>query len=41
MKMTARQLSERIGATVEGDGEQEVTGVAAPESAFVPPEVAI
>jgi len=33
MKMTARQLSERIGATVEGDGEQEVTGVAAPESA--------
>ncbi|HEY1423953.1 MAG TPA: UDP-3-O-(3-hydroxymyristoyl)glucosamine N-acyltransferase [Candidatus Acidoferrum sp.] len=33
MKTTARELAEVIGATVEGDGSVELTGVAAPERA--------
>lgn len=33
MKLTAQQLAERIGARVEGDASQELTGVAAPERA--------
>jgi UDP-3-O-[3-hydroxymyristoyl] glucosamine N-acyltransferase len=33
MKRTARELAEAIGATLEGDGTVEITGVAAPERA--------
>ena len=33
MKLTARQVAEKIGATVEGEGTFELTGVAAPERA--------
>jgi UDP-3-O-[3-hydroxymyristoyl] glucosamine N-acyltransferase len=33
MKRTAKELSELVGATVEGDGSVEVAGVAAPERA--------
>ena len=33
MKRTAGELAKEIGATVEGDAAQEVTGVAAPEAA--------
>ncbi|HVH70305.1 MAG TPA: UDP-3-O-(3-hydroxymyristoyl)glucosamine N-acyltransferase [Candidatus Dormibacteraeota bacterium] len=33
MKRTAKELAEAIGATLEGDGALEVTGVAAPERA--------
>src|SRR5712671_5320124 len=33
MKHTAKDLADAIGATVEGDGSTEVTGVAAPERA--------
>ena len=33
MKLTARQVAEKIGATVEGEGTCELTGVAAPERA--------
>ena len=33
MKLTARQIAEKIGATVEGEGTFELTGVAAPERA--------
>ena len=33
MKLTATQVAEKIGATVEGDGACELTGVAAPERA--------
>jgi UDP-3-O-[3-hydroxymyristoyl] glucosamine N-acyltransferase len=33
MKTTARELAEAIGATLEGDGSVELTGVAAPERA--------
>ena len=33
MKLTAKEVAERIGASVEGDGELELMGVAAPERA--------
>lgn len=33
MKRTAKELAEKIGATLEGDGAFELTGVAAPERA--------
>ena len=33
MKLTARQVAEKIGATLEGEGAFELTGVAAPERA--------
>lgn len=33
MKMTAKEVAEKIGARVEGDGTLELTGVAAPERA--------
>src|SRR5215469_16986234 len=33
MKLTARQVAEKIGATMEGEGTFELTGVAAPERA--------
>ena len=33
MKLTATQVAEKIGATLEGDGACELTGVAAPERA--------
>jgi UDP-3-O-[3-hydroxymyristoyl] glucosamine N-acyltransferase len=33
MKMTAKEVAERVGARVEGDGSLELTGVAAPERA--------
>ena len=33
MKLTARQVAEKIGATVEGSGSLELVGVAAPERA--------
>src|SRR5215467_3134802 len=33
MKRTAKELAEIIGATVEGDGSVELSGVAAPEKA--------
>lgn len=33
MKLTAKELAEKIGARVEGDGALELTGVAAPERA--------
>lgn len=33
MKLTAKQVAEAVGATVEGDGNLDLTGVAAPERA--------
>jgi UDP-3-O-[3-hydroxymyristoyl] glucosamine N-acyltransferase len=33
MKMTAKEVAERVGAQVEGEGSLELTGVAAPERA--------
>ena len=33
MKLTAKEVAEKIGARVEGDGALELTGVAAPERA--------
>jgi UDP-3-O-[3-hydroxymyristoyl] glucosamine N-acyltransferase len=33
MKLTAKELAERIGAKLDGDGTPELTGVAAPENA--------
>src|SRR5271170_2683093 len=33
MKLTAKELAERIGAKLDGDGTLELTGVAAPENA--------
>jgi len=33
MKLTAKELAEKIGATLDGDGALELTGVAAPERA--------
>jgi UDP-3-O-[3-hydroxymyristoyl] glucosamine N-acyltransferase len=33
MKLTAKEVAEKIGATLEGDGGLELTGVAAPERA--------